>query len=248
MLLRSLYLCLGVLIGAFAIALHEPSLALVQQIVGKHSKQETKVAALDAPTLMQDGFDKPRRVFVDEDMLSVPLNWSWNYLPDDPVHGIGNWVYYGGVGDDAEQFTLGWQFAGKVPLRFGGVRSEVSGLSIFREKKIKLHFFGTNRKVETRFGAMTLATFTYKHNGIAKACIAYLSDSAVKQQKIEGFVCGAKGEVPKDRRLSCLVNSIRVYDNAYWQEPKSGRKGSKPACFSPTPEKDGKSQSDGATI
>lgn len=235
MLLRSLYLIIGFILGAVLMAWHPASLAQMQKILRTQSQTGGAIVdrmegqPLDA---MQGGHDKPRRVFIESSLLNAPLNWTWNYLPKDPVDGVGNWLYYGGMGDEEEQLILGLQFPGAVPFRYGGVRSEVSGLKVFKSKNIKVKFLGDNFKIQTRFGAMSIAPFSYRYNGVSKSCLGYLSDHKSADLKFEGFYCGQKDDFPDPNRLVCLINSTRIYDKIYWAEPKGARI-EEPVCKTP---------------
>lgn len=232
MLLRGLDMIVGFIVGAALMAWHPPSLTLVQKLLRSPSQGLHEVGDRNAGKpldAMEGGHDKPRRVFIESSLISAPLNWTWNYLPEDPVDGVGNWLYYGGMGDEEEQLILGLQFPGAMPFRYGGVRSEVSGLKVFKSKNIKLKFLGDNSQIQTRFGTMSIAAFSYRYNSVSKSCLAYLSDHQSADLKFEGFYCGQKDEFPDPNRLVCLINSTKIYDKIYWVEPKGSRT-NEPVC------------------
>ena len=243
MILRVLYLVLGVILGVAWMALSKPSYILSQTIFARLLTTEPLASldadALTAPAEMTAGFNKPRRAFIDERLVAAPLNWNWNYLSADPAYGDANWLYYGALEDEAEQFTLGYHWPAALGFRTGGVRHEVSDNKLFRKNGIKLKFFGKDKRIETKLGPVSTATFFYKHSGLGKVCIAYLSEPPQEAKPsdagfmLEGYLCSKPGYMPSEEQLTCLINSVKVYDEAYWHEPEAS-KGRRPACsFAP---------------
>lgn len=176
--------------------------------------------SLDKPATMQAGHNQPRRVFIDEDLLDVPLNFSWNYIPKKPIESVSNWLTYGGLGEETEQFMIGVQFQGQAPFRSQGLRNAISSLKIFKNDNVKPIFVGRSQKVETKLGMLETINFGYKQNGLTKACLGFISEPS--SIKLRGFYCADKPTPKWGHKLTCLVNSLKIYDQAYWREPEAG--------------------------
>lgn len=174
--------------------------------------------SIDQPAIMENGYNQARRIFIDENSLDVPLNWSWNYLPQKPTEAIGNWLVYGGIGEETEQFMIGVQFEGQTSLRYDGLRSALSRLKIFRNKKIELLFVGRDQKIDTQHGILNTVHFGYKHNGVTKGCLGYMSEPS--SIKLKGFYCAKKATPKWGDKLTCLINTLKIYDEPYWREPE----------------------------
>lgn len=227
MVLRFVYLIVGLAIGI--------SVGVIWTTKNPPARPAITDAELLMPAQIKAGHNQPRKIFVDENLLSIPLNWSWNYLPgpDEHAHGMSNWLYYGAVDDRDETFMLGYITPGKLGLRSGGVRDEIADQGIFKRKNINLKFFGDDRHLTTRHGKATLATFSYRYNGLHKICLAFQLTGTDRDRQYEGFLCSGLGEVPNDAHLACLLNSIKIYDSAYWIEPDSGKAERKRCQFEP---------------
>lgn len=229
MALRLAYLTVGLVMGLLVGIILTTKSPVVKEAVTKAVAESQKSALTDAdlraPAQIRAGHDQPRKLFIDETLLSVPLNWSWNYLPqaDEPAYGMSNWLYYGSVEGGDETFMLGYITPGKLGLRSKGVRSEIADKGVFRRKKIKLKFFGDDRHLKIPEGNAALATFSYRQDGLHKICVAFQLITEQRDRQYEGFLCAKLGDVPNDAHLACLLNSIRIYNNAYWIEPDSDK-------------------------
>jgi hypothetical protein len=174
--------------------------------------------SLDKPVAMKAGHNQPRRVFIDESLLDVPLNYSWNFIPTKPVQSLSNWLTYGGTGEETEQFMIGVHFKGQMPFRSQGLRNAVASLKVFKDAKIKPVFVGRSQQVDTKFGMLDTINFGYKKNGLTKVCLGYLSQA--DSIKLRGFYCAEDPTAKWQYKLPCLVNSLRIHDEAYWVEPE----------------------------
>jgi hypothetical protein len=181
----------------------------------------TNQVSLDEPAVMKSGHNQPRRVFVNETLLDVPLNYSWNYIPTKPTQSLSNWLTYGGIGEETEQFMVGVQFKGQIPFRSQGLRNAISSLKIFKDAKIKPLFVGRTQQTETKFGTLNTINFGYKKNGLTKVCLGYLSEP--NSIKLRGFYCTEDPTTKWRHKLPCLINSLKIYDEAYWREPKGAK-------------------------
>lgn len=236
MILRLLYMILGVMLGAVWMSLSPLSLDYARNAVQLASNKLHAVGVADEAALLTAGYNQPRKIFLDERLLSVPLNWSWNYLSDSPGYGNASWLNYGAVGDEEEFFTIAYVEPSKLGFRTGGIRSEIASQHIFKNNNIRLKFVGKNRSVETEMGTLSVVTFGYRENGLAKICNGFLSASTDAGYQLKGQLCGKTGDIPSDAKLVCLVNSLKVYDRAYWDEPQTD-KDARPTCDYSQPEK-----------
>ena len=239
MIIRSLYLLLGIILGIAWMVLSKPSYELSQKAFAPLLDTFKSTPSLKEPAEMAEGFNKPRRIFIDDRLIEVPINWNWNYLTSEPAYGDANWLFYGGLEDQDEQFMLGYHWPAILGFRKAGVRHEVSQSKLFKEKRIKLNFFGKDKVIKTDLGNVVIANFFYRHGGSGKFCTAFLSErrSEAKQAPqsfmIEGYLCNKPGYRTSEQQLTCLINSIKIYDKAYWREPDSAKAERQSCNFAP---------------
>ena len=222
-MLRILYFTVGLMVGVAWMGLGGTPYKLSQKVMEPIAASLRGEADLHAPATVAAGYNQPRKVFVYTDLISVPLNFTWNYISDDPSYGDATWIHYGSSLDVEEQFVLGYTLPSPLGPRKNGLRASVSKLNEFKTRNIKLTFWGQNRDMKTDFGTITLANFGYKQSGVTKLCTAYQSPDYHNGFLLEGFYCAAAKEAPLDSKIACLINSVKIYEQAYWLAPDSGK-------------------------
>lgn len=226
---RIIYFLFGAILVAVFVANHSPTQAFISTASYKVASQ-VGLKHLQSTSEIEGGYDMPRKVFIDERLLDVPLNWSWNYVPKREGKHMSTWLYYGSVPDQIQLFVVGFQFPGTRPFRYGGIRSEVSGLKVLSKKGMFKRFTGDLTVMATSYGNLDTESFILNHQGVTKSCIGYLSKPEMKSRKLEGFYCEKPGVVARRAKLKCLINSLKVTRLPRLQEPP--RKGRAPSCTS----------------
>ncbi|WP_394706581.1 hypothetical protein [uncultured Cohaesibacter sp.] len=223
MMLRIVYFAVGLMVGIAWMGLGGLPYRLSQKVMAPLAATLRSDIDLHAPAELLAGYDQPRKIFIDKSLIDAPLNFTWNYISDNPSYGDATWIHYGSIGDEEEQFVLGYNLPPMLGERKKGLRASIAQLNVFKNKKIRLAFGGANRKLLTDFGEMGFASFGYKYNGLLKLCLAFQSSDYHNGFLLEGFYCAPAKKVPVDTRLTCLINSVKIYDEAYWLAPDSGK-------------------------
>ncbi len=222
-MLRILYFSVGLMVGIAWMGLGGTPYRLSQKAMEPIAASFRHEIDLHAPAPLSAGYNQPRKIFVDADLINTSLNYTWNYISDEPSYGDATWIHYGSIGDEDEQFVLGYTLPSPLGGRKNGLRASVSKLNEFKNRKIRLTFWGPDRKISTGLGDVALASFGYKHSGVSKLCTAFQSPDYHNGFLLEGFYCAPAKMAPLDSRIACLINSVKIYDEAYWLAPDSGK-------------------------